>query len=273
VNPLFGNAAAGPFEEVVLWAFLVVVGFVALPFVGGPFLIRYTQKMKREPTLIPFDPDDRPAPTAVQEFLDDVEAALWGCGFEVLGFAAMPDLAPNVKAIFTMFGRPESDDLAMAVAAFGETGGLITMKRFYVEFATDYADGFELCTNNMPDEGAYRPLPHKKVLQFDRVRSADGLWRVHERATKEFGTGPKKPIPPKAAALDRLRAGMLKEHTDQVAVGWLWFDEQYEVFRPTWKGACLMTWKLAWPVSAYRRALRRRNARRLLEEWDLTDIV
>lgn len=274
---MFGNPAllpaAEPLVDTAAWLLLLAVGFIALPFVLGPFLIKYTQKMKQEPTLIPFDPDERPAPPVVQEFLTNVEAELWGCGFEVLEHVAVPDLVPNVKAIFTLFGRPESDDLAMAVAAFGSSGGPTIMRKYYVEFATEFADGFVLCTNNSTDEPAYRPLPHKRALQFDRVRNAADLWRIHERATKEFGTGPKRPMPPKAAALDRLRVGMLKEQTDQVAVGWLWHDEQYEAFRPTWKGACLMTWKLAWPVSAYRRALRRKNAKRLLQEWDLTEVA
>lgn len=273
MNPFLGNPVGAIFDDVGKTAFVVVIGLVALPFVLGPLLIRFTQKMKRSPTLIAFDPDDRPAPAAVQSYLDDVEAALWSCGFEVFEHVAMPDLAPNVKAIFTLLGRPESDDLAMAVAAFGETGGLTVLRKYYVEFATDFADGFELCTNNSADESAYCPLPHKKVLQFDRVKTAADLWRVHDRAAKEFGTGPKRPIPAKTAALDRLRAGMLKENTDQVAVGWLWYDEAADAFRPTWKGACLMTWKLAWPVSAYRLALRRKRSRRLLEEWDLTDVA
>jgi hypothetical protein len=104
------------------------------------------------------------------------------------------------------------------------------------------------------------------------VRDAEGLWRVHERALQEFAArSKKKPPPTSSEALDRLRAGMLKEQTDQVEIGWLWFDEQYDVFRPTWKGACLMAWKLAWPVSAYRQSARRRRAWAFLREWDLTD--
>lgn len=269
----FRIPAGGPFDDIAYWIFLALLGLGALPFVLGPLLIRFAQKMKRSPTLLAFDPDQRPAPAVVQSYLDQVEADLWGCGFEVYEHVAMPDLVPNVKAIFTMLARPQSDDLAIAVTAFGDTGGLTVLRKYYVEFATDFADGFELCTNNSADESAYRPLPHKKVLQFDRVKNAADLWRVHERATKEFGTGPKKPIPPRTAALDRLRSGMLKENTDQVAVGWLWFDEAADAFRPTWKGACLMTWKLAWPVSAYRLALRRKKAKRLLEDWHLTDVA
>ncbi|HEX6987235.1 MAG TPA: hypothetical protein VF170_17790 [Planctomycetaceae bacterium] len=266
------NVFAGlPIPEPLAWLMATLAGLFALPYVAGPILVRFKHKTKRSPTLIAFDPDERPAPAAVQEFLDEAEAALWGCGFEVLGHVAMPDLVPNVKAIFVLLARPESNDNAIAVAAFAE-GGSAAMKKFYVEFATDYADGFELCTNNTADESAFCPLPHKKVFQSDFLTDAEDLWRFHERATKEFGTGPKRPSPARHTALDRLREGLLREQTNQVAVGWLWYDEDAEAFRPTWKGACLMTWKLCWPVSAIRRSARRRQARRLLREWDMAEM-
>jgi hypothetical protein len=268
----FTPVALAPMPEPLRWLVAIVIGVVVLPYVLGPLLIRFTHKTRRNPTLITYDPDERPAPESVQEFLDEVEAALWGCGFEVLGHVAVPDLVPNVKAIFVLMARLESNDNAMAVAAFGEAAGS-SVRKFYVEFATDYADGFELNTNNTSDESAFRPLPHKRTLQFDFVKDAADLWRIHERATRQFGTGPKKASPTRRTTVERIQSGMLKENTDQVEVGWLWYDEGAEAFRPTWKGACLMTWKLCWPISALRRAARRQRARRLLREWDLTDVA
>ena len=265
------NILAGlPVPEPLAWLAAVALGVLLLPYVLGPVLIQATHKSRAAPTLIAFDPDERPAPPAVQEVLDDTEAALWSCGFEVIEHVALPDLVPNVKAVFVLLTRPESNDSAMAVAAFAASGAT-PMKRYYVEFATEYADGFELCTNNGTDESAYCPLPHKRVLQCDFLRDPEALWRFHERAAQEFGTGPKKPVPTRQSALEHLRQGMLKEHTDQIAVGWLWHDEENEAFRPTWKGACLMTWKLCWPVSLIRRTARRKRAKALMQEWDLTE--
>lgn len=260
-----------PFDSVppeLAWPIAVIAGLFALQYVLGPVLIRYTQTMKASPTLVTFDPEVQPAPAAVQSFLDATEADLWDCGFEAVAHVALPDVLPNVQSIVVIMVRPESNDAAMAATMFG-TGGGTTVRKFHVEFSTDFTDGFEVSTMNSTEESVFRPLPHKKVLQCDFVRDPARLWRIHERAVREFGTGPKIPVPDQEEAVERFRASLHKEFTDQVAVGWLYFDEENDVFRPTWKGACLMTWKLCWPVSWFRRMRRRKRAMQMLEEWDL----
>ncbi len=252
----------------IAWTTAVIAGLFALQYVLGPVLIRYTQTMKATPTLVTFNPEVQPAPPAVQSFLDTTEAELWDCGFEAVAHVALPDMVPNVKSIIVVMVSPESDDAAMAAAMF-PTGAGAPMRKFHVEFSTDFADGFEVSTMNSTEESVFRPLPHKRLLQCDFIRDPVHLWRIHERAVKEFGTGPKKPLPQEDAVTERFRASLLKEFTDQVSVGWLYFDEENDVFRPTWKGACLMTWKLCWPVSWLRRMQRRKRAMQLLEEWDL----
>lgn len=260
-------------SEPAFWIFAVPVGLLLLPYVLGPLLIRLTQKLRRSPTLLTFDADEQPAPAWVQEYLDETEAELWGCGFEALEHIILPDLLPNVQSIFVLMTREESNDAAIAVAMFG-TGAQESVRKYHVEFATDFEDGFELCTNNTGEESAFKPLPHKRILQFDFISDPSALWQIHQRAIQEFGTGAaKKPMPDKSQAIDRFREALVKEFTDQVDVGWLWYDEFHDVFRPTWKGACLMVWKLCWPVSTLRRAARRKNARRLLREWDMTELA
>jgi hypothetical protein len=54
--------------------------------------------------------------------------------------------------------------------------------------------------------------------------------------------------------------------THAVATGYYWIDERWGVYRPTWKGALLMTGKHAWPVRPIYRALRHRRTRGLLRE-------
>src|SRR5690606_2251244 len=226
------------------------------PYLIGPVLIRMTQTMRRTPTIVTYDADTEPAPEWAQRFLDASESALWGCGFEALHHIVLPDLLPNVQSIFVLMTRPESNDAAIAVTMFG-AGTQQTLRKFHVEFATDYADGFELCTNNTGEESVFKRLPHKQILQFDFVSDPVRLWDIHQRSMQEFGHGPKQPVPDRSQAIDRFRAALVKEFIDQVEVGWLWVDEGHDVFRPTWKGACLMVWKLCWPVGALRRQARR----------------
>lgn len=215
--------------------------------------------------LVTFDPEAQPAPPNVQAFLDTAEAELWDHGFEALAHVALPNVLANVKSIVVVMVRPESNDAAMAATMFG-TGGGTTVEKFHVEFSTDFADGIEVATTNSKEESVFRPLPHKKLLQCDFVRDPVGLWRIHDRATREFGTGSKVRVPGGDEVVERFAASLRKEFTDQVAVGWLYYDEEHDVFRLTWKGACLMTWKICWPVAQIRRAPRRKRVNRLLEE-------
>jgi hypothetical protein len=259
------------FPPALAWAIAIFAGLFALPYVLGPVLIRYTQTMRVSPTLVTFDPEVQPAPPAVQQFLDTTEAELWDYGFEAVAHVALPDMVPNVKSIIVIMVRPESNDAAMGATMFG-TGAGTNIRRFHVEFSTDFADGFEVATSNTTEESVFKPLPHKRLVQCDFVRDPVHLWRVHERAVREYGTGPKKPVPTQNEAIECFRASLRKEITDQAAIGWLYYDEENEVFRPTWKGACLMTWKLCWPVSLIRRVRRRQRAKQLLADWNLETI-
>lgn len=45
--------------------------------------------------------------------------------------------------------------------------------------------------------------------------------------------------------------------------------EKRDVYRPTWRGAFLMSWRLLWPVKPIVRVLRKRRAARLLSELGL----
>ena len=62
-----------------------------------------------------------------------------------------------------------------------------------------------------------------------------------------------------------MRRAHLREISAQVALGYSYLDENSGVYRPTWKGACLMAWKCMRPISTNRRALVRRRMSRLLQ--------
>ena len=60
---------------------------------------------------------------------------------------------------------------------------------------------------------------------------------------------------------------MRKDYERQVEFGYMFLGTRSATYRPTWKGASLMAWKLTWPVSAIRswgmRAKARATMRRL----------
>ena len=51
--------------------------------------------------------------------------------------------------------------------------------------------------------------------------------------------------------------------------GYFYEDKTDGIYRPTWKGACLMAWNLRWPVRPIRRWIRQCRAARLLGKLGL----
>jgi hypothetical protein len=63
-------------------------------------------------------------------------------------------------------------------------------------------------------------------------------------------------------------ATMVEELEDAARAGYMALSPDGETYRPTWKGAFLMTWKQLWPAKGILRAARDRTARRLIAELE-----
>jgi hypothetical protein len=249
----------------------------AFPYVAGPILIKFTQRMRAYPNLQPFDPDQEPPPGQVATYFAERVAELESVGFRVVNYVLLPDQIPNVTALFVLVENRESSDLGMAALMYGMQEGpggkAIQMQNQHVEFSTEMIDGTEIDTNNSRIESGFSRVTHKRVFQFDPTLDAARLFYYHQRVVDEFGTAGKRPLPPTEELLNVVGQSMHKEMADQVPLGMLYLDGAREYFRMTWKGAILMTWKNLWPVTALRRAARARRARGLIERWTQQGLV
>jgi hypothetical protein len=63
---------------------------------------------------------------------------------------------------------------------------------------------------------------------------------------------------------------LVREMEQQVPLGYFWLDRTANAYRPTWKGAAMMCWKLLPPMSTLRHARIRRRAAQLLAELGLS---
>ena len=61
-----------------------------------------------------------------------------------------------------------------------------------------------------------------------------------------------------------LRQAVLREMGAQREAGYVYVDPGTGAYRPTWKGAALMTWRLLWPMKTIARARLRRRASALV---------
>jgi hypothetical protein len=68
--------------------------------------------------------------------------------------------------------------------------------------------------------------------------------------------------------MDAVAREMARDNVHQARAGYWYLDPRDGRYRPTWRGAALMTWKLAWPVGAIRRARRRGRTAALLRRLE-----
>jgi hypothetical protein len=140
---------------------------------------------------------------------------------------------------------------------------------FYVEFVSRFRDGTVVHTNNSPQPGVFGPRPTHTAGRFPAVKEADRLYRLHQALAERHPSGLKvlrldEEFAGEARAT--VAASLVEEMEAQVKTGYLHLSPQERVYRPTCKGACLMTWKLLWPVKAIRRVLQEREAARLMAD-------
>jgi hypothetical protein len=260
--------AAGWLDAETLWtAVAVVAALVLLPYVGGPVLIYFTQRLEAEPKLIPFDVDEYDWPRATQKLFDTAHTALTESGFELLSGFHLPSAAPNVKTSLLLFANRETRDSAMATAMSAEGAGA-TLQTLYVEFTARFSDGRVINTLNTRELGSFPNPPHVTSNYLPGVQDARQLLRIHEILTQDAGSRSQKVLRVDADfdgdAAAYLQFAVRESYEDAVRIGYLFREGRY--FKPTVRGAVLMVWKELWPWKMIRRSARDRAARQLLSQ-------
>jgi hypothetical protein len=255
----------------------VVLLILLLVYVGFPVAVRLTLKQPAQPPLIPF-PLDRPGlpPEAAEQFrivIDELRPA----GFEPVTGLAMPNPTSDVKQlVLFLVNRPAKDYgyATLTYSGVSKAGAPAARPHweFWVEFVSHFRCGRRLRTNNSgTDLGAVVPGIRRTISQFPQVRDAGRLYRLHQALVARSGLGEKvfrldEEFQGNAAAA--VAAFMGEAFAEGVRPGYMYLSPEDKVYRLTWKGAFLMTWKLMWPLKAFRRAVRDRRARRLLAELE-----
>lgn len=240
------------------------------PFVWAPVLIFCVQKMSARPRTNRFNDDLPSLPTAPSEYFAQACESLSADGFEMVGMYYLPKAVPNVEGLLLLAANRQTDELALAAALYATGNGATTLKSMHVEFANRYANGQVLGTGNAKELSCFAKIPGYDTVHFPQVDDLRRLYRLHVARCNSIAPGGRR-----INRLDVefggdgelfLNAILAEEFARQVPVGYLWLDAAGENFRPTVKGACLMTWKLLWPVKPILLRNRARKAERLIAE-------
>jgi hypothetical protein len=261
-----------PFPTHLITPLLILAGLVLLPYVVGPILIRCSMRQSANPTLGSFPAGDPKLPKAVAKHFRKTLSALEPLGFEVVEGLTLPDQTPRVKALVLMLANRPARDIAVVTAIYAAEQGIQKLKTAYVEFVSRYRDGTVVQTNNTATLGAFAPRPGVITNRLPSVAEPERLYRLHHALAAQDGGESGKVLVLdeefKGDAAAYLAWAIRNELQGQVETGYLYEDEEAAAFRPTWKGALLMTWGLLWPLKAIRTAQRDRLARQIIAELE-----
>jgi hypothetical protein len=244
-----------------LWLFL---GLVAAYYLVAPMVVRFQQRYPAHPefTALEFEKLD----PSLAKFLMSQTKALFALGFDEPTLIQIPDPAPGVTAYLIMVLNRQTGDKAMVTALVGH--GPPEMRLLYLEFSTRFETGELFDTLNSPELGAFPPGPLTVRTQVPQVDDPEALYELHTYVMSKHDIRSKKVVYEPNEALDYLtQYAFVKTYDEQVARGWLYYDESRDVYGLTLKGAYLISWGLMQPFKVLRHAALRSKSRSILQEF------
>ncbi len=240
---------------------VLIASIVALMYVGGPLLIYFTHRQAARPNLVAFKPGVTPLPADVDQFFHSTSWALAQQGFEIVTGMFLPSQVENIVVALVYLVNRQEQAGVIAVAMHNKTPGM-TSTMFHTEFVTRYRDGRVIQTNNAQPLNAFPIPPECTNSYFPSVRDPVELWRLHQALCRRHGGGQKLLKLDEQFGGDGLRymaEAVVEELEAAVKAGYMQLDAAGGVYKPTFKGAVLMTYGEIWPYKGIR--LRRRLAR------------
>ena len=246
---------------------LLLLGLV--PFVLGPVLIYFTHKQAASPELVPFTPGQTPLPANVDKFFSDACWALDADGFKIVTGMFMPKQIEHVIAGLVYVVNRHEHDSAIVVAIHAEPPGMMPFTQLHVEFVTRFKNGRLVQTANAQALSAFPPPENAVNTHLPSLQDLRQLYRIHRAQVKLHGSGEKilrLDDDFQGDAVRYMQFALIEELDNACRAGYMQLDAAQSVYRPTIKGACLMTWQELWPFKGIRLAGRRRREAKLLAD-------
>jgi hypothetical protein len=242
-----------PIEIVVCAVILGVVGGIAWLAITVPIRVRLTHRLSADAGFVPCE-GDRLAPDVLRVVADlrDLDFVVRGHWWNKAHSVATGQL--------TLMEHPETLDAAKILVTRSGTSRHVSLI-----FQTRFDDGTEIVTANNQITAGLPPVPGVTAIWLPEERDPRRLGHVHDQVRDGLGAGKKRlPVGPDPVAF--LEAGRDRMHAHFVQTGYFYLDEAGGVYRPTWKGAVLITWRQLRVVRPFHQAWRRRPTRKILHE-------
>jgi hypothetical protein len=256
----------GPSFDLPPWLLLLAAA-VGFPWILSPIKMKQIHWTTADPHYEPLDVPSEQIPQPVKESIGAISPQLESLGFTNRGHFRISGSVPNGGAHVTLFENRQSRQYAKLFSTLITAGGVPTVKTTALAFFTDFDDGLTLVTaNNRTRPLTPRIRAHDGSLAVPWISDPRKLNEIHNACISHFGNDASRVDVPIKDPTDFLRKSHLKETAKFAESGYYQLDEDARVYRLTWRGAILMTWKLLWPIKPIRAALSSRRSARVLHE-------
>jgi hypothetical protein len=231
-------------------------------------MIWLTNRSRVPEWLIPTDPGLAALPRSVHPFFFETHVALTELGFSLVSVLHENNLAPGFSTWATLYVNRVSRERAVAHAHIPTKEGLPATPKASVYFVTNWTDGRLIETANSRHVSPFPRVPDRESWQFPDVSDPRVLYRIHQRRSAALGSAPRD-FPAEGAEVAYLTKAMADFYQVHVWTGYLRAVEPGRVFRPTARGAFLMTWTQLPPMSWIARRRRKLRNQAYLSEHHL----
>ncbi|HKD12416.1 MAG TPA: hypothetical protein VKE50_10085 [Thermoanaerobaculia bacterium] len=243
-------------------AFILVV-----PWIFRTILAYRTVRQSAQPRFDPMGEESSNAPQDISRFFAIRESELKPLGFEVRGHYRVEHLTGKLDAFALMLVAP-AEKIAALVMALRVPPGLPVRNSTALHLVTRYGDGSAIETMNSERLRPFPPPRGRSVAQLPSVPDAPTLLRVHRMLVHARGDASPRTLRPAGANAEEDSAlavfSMTEEMKRQAEAGWIRLAEDFRFYRPTWKGAAILSWNRLWPITTVRLARLRARERHLL---------
>ncbi len=234
------------------------------------------------PSVLALLPSDLIA--AIQVELD----RLGELGFEELGWYRHQIGTQPIEIIIAVSGCQEERLVALVAAAIvrmdrarggagdgDDADGGARLQSLHVEIACEAVDGREFATSNASALLPAAALGERFLLQVPKIADAALLCQIQRELVRylDLHQAALRPVPRADEWTDELTRSA-RRHIDNLAAAGLLAPTAADdmAYRPTWRGAIVLSWSILWPISAIRRWVRDRQAGRVLDALGLSHL-
>jgi len=244
--------------------FVILIGLLIFPFVFLPIITFCSHRLNANPRIEQIHPGKDVVPVEFWDVARDAIDDLAGSGFKLKGHLRMSGWVSSAVTYYAVLENQMHCAIARLAVVFVQTK-LVSRVSAMLAFTTEFASGSEVLTANNKELVTQPGSAQATVLWLPEVREADELYHYHQQAVQKCGFNGNA-MPTEQEPVEYLRRLAEKEVARSVKYGYYRLDSRSKKYRPTLKGAALLSWKLLPPIKNLRQAWRKYQTNKLLRK-------